>query len=315
MEPLRLATWHAGEGDNVRIVPLYRSPVVALGTFWCAPDDVRWQQENHVGEVAHIVFPATPVWVAAQGGELELAGPNHAMFFNAGDVFTRRRFGGHGDRNHFMVVGADTMEEWLRDARFPRLLGKLLARPYLSVRAIARAARAGADALAVEEELLALGHATVAGAFGRSDARRRPAPPLVENAKALLCDRYRERLTLDELGRAVNVSPYHLARSFRRHTGYSLHEYRTQLRLRAALERLSQGDEDLADIARAVGYSSHSHLTASFHRVFGAPPSAVRGVVSDPGCGQTQPRGGRGCGQGLHRRGPQAISREGQALP
>jgi transcriptional regulator GlxA family with amidase domain len=82
------------------------------------------------------------------------------------------------------------------------------------------------------------------------------------------------------------------ARSFRRHTGYSLHGYRTQLRLRAALERLADGDEDLADIAGAVGYSSHSHLTASFHRVFGAPPSAVRGVVSGLGCGQTQHRGG-----------------------
>jgi AraC-like DNA-binding protein len=29
-------------------------------------------------------------------------------------------------------------------------------------------------------------------------------------------------------------------------------------------------------IARAVGFSSHSHLTASFHRAFGVPPSCVR---------------------------------------
>jgi AraC-like DNA-binding protein len=99
---------------------------------------------------------------------------------------------------------------------------------------------------------------------------------VVEDAKALLTARYAERLTLDQLGRAVNVSPFHLARSFRRHTGYTLHEYRTQLRLRAALERLAQGDEDLVVIARAVGYSSHSHLTASFRRVFGVPPSRMR---------------------------------------
>ena len=59
------------------------------------------------------------MWIGAQGREPALAGPNHAMFFNAGDVFRRRRFNGHGDRNHFMVVGEDTMEEWLRDARFP----------------------------------------------------------------------------------------------------------------------------------------------------------------------------------------------------
>jgi AraC-like DNA-binding protein len=276
--PLRLATWNAGDGDRVRITPLYRSPVVSLGTFWCAPDDVRWSLENFVGEVAHIVFPTMPVWIGKQGNELTLAGPNHAVFFNPGDVFRRRRFNGHGDRNDFMVVADETLEEWVRDARFPDQMGKLLPRPYLTVRAIARALKQGADGLTVEEALLRLGHATVGGAF-RSAARsprQRGASPSVEDAKALLSARFTERLTLEELGRAVNISPFHLARSFRRDTGYTLHEYRTHLRLRAALERLGAGDEDLAVIARAVGFSSHSHLTATFHRVFGVPPSCVR---------------------------------------
>jgi AraC-like DNA-binding protein len=283
--PLRLATWHAGDGDRVRITPLYRSPIVSLGTFWCAPDDVRWSLENFVGDVAHIIFPATPVWIAVQGRELALAGPNHAVFLNAGDVFRRRRFNGHGDRNHFMVVGDDTMDEWVRDARFPDTLGKLLPRPYLTVRAIARALARGGDGLMVEERLLALGHATVTGAFvgqERLPRRRRRSPPLVEDAKALLSARFTEHLTLEELGRAVNVSPFHLARSFRRHTGYTLHEYRIHLRLRAALERLAAGDEDLAVVARAVGFSSHSHLTASFRRAFGVPPSRVRKRALSP---------------------------------
>jgi AraC-like DNA-binding protein len=275
-EPLRLVTWHAGEGDHVRITPLYRSPVVSLGTFYCPPDDVRWEQENHVGDVAHIGFPSRPVWIAANGEGPTLAGPNHALFFNAGDGFRRRRFNGHGDRSHFMVVSDDTLAEWLPGGRVPKVIGKLAPRSYMSVRSIAHAIADGADGLLVEEQLLALGHATVAGAFGHRDVRMRRTPAVVEDAKALLTARYNERLTLEELGRAVNVSPFHLARSFRRHTGYTLHEYRTQLRLRAALDRLAQGDEDLVVIARAVGYSSHSHLTASFHRVFGVPPSRWR---------------------------------------
>jgi AraC-like DNA-binding protein len=283
--PLRLATWHAGDGDRVRITPLYRSPIVSLGTFWCGPEDVRWSLENFVGDVAHIVFPTMPVWIATQGHEPALAGPNHAVFLNAGDVFRRRRFNGHGDRNDFMVVGQDTLDEWLRDARFPNPVGKLLPRPYLTVRSIARALAHGADGLMVEEHLLRLGHATVVGAFRageRMPLRARRPPPLVEDAKALLSARYTEHLTLEELGRAVNVSPFHLARSFRRHTGYTLHEYRIHLRLRAALERLAAGDEDLAVIARAVGFSSHSHLTASFHRAFGVPPSRVRKRMLPP---------------------------------
>jgi AraC-like DNA-binding protein len=281
--PLRLATWHAGDGDRVRINALYRSPVVSVGTFWCAPDDVRWSLENFVGDVAHIVFPTMPVWIGTQDHELGLAGPNHAVFFNAGDVFRRRSFQGHGDRNDFMVVADDTLEEWLRHARFPDQMGKLLPRPYLTMRAITRALREGADGLTIEEALLRLGHATVAGAFALAPpGRRGRRSPSVEDTKALLSARYTEHLTLEELGRAVNVSPFHLARSFRRQTGYTLHEYRTHLRLRAALERLGAGDEDLAVIARAVGFSSHSHLTASFRRAFGVPPSCVRKQAMPP---------------------------------
>jgi AraC family transcriptional regulator len=278
--PLRLATWNAGDGDRVRITPLYRSPIVSMGRFWCAPDDVRWSLENFVGEVAHIVFPTMPVWIATQGRDLALAGPNHAVFFNAGDVFRRRRFKGHGDRNDFLVVSQDTLDEWLHEARFPSPLGKLPARPYLTVRAIARALADGGDGLLVEELLLRLGHWTVTGAFQAEQSaprsRRRRSPPVVEDTKALLSARFTEHLTLEELGRAVNVSPFHLARSFRRYTGYTLHEYRVNLRLKAALERLAAGDEELAVIARGVGFSSHSHLTASFHRAFGVPPSCIR---------------------------------------
>ncbi len=277
--PLRLATWHAGDGDRVRIKPLYRSPIVSMGTFYCAPDDVRWSLENVVGEVAHIVFPTMPVWIGTEGHDLALAGPNHAIFFNAGEVFRRRRFNGGGDRNDFIVVGQDTLDEWLRDARFPNPLGKLPPHQYMTVRALARALANGEDGLMVEEHLLRLGHATVVGAFRAEErmphGRRRP-PAVVEDAKAVLSARFTEHLTLEELGRAVNVSPFHLARSFRRHTGYTLHEYRVNLRLRAALERLSAGGEGLAVIARAVGFSSHSHLTATFHRAFGVPPSSVR---------------------------------------
>jgi AraC-like DNA-binding protein len=98
----------------------------------------------------------------------------------------------------------------------------------------------------------------------------------------VLTTRFAEHLSLEEVGRAVNVSPFHLARAFRKHTGYTLHEYRTHLRLRAVVERMAQGDEDLAVIARDVGFSSHSHLTATFRRAFGVPPSAVRARNFEP---------------------------------
>ncbi|MGH3113830.1 MAG: helix-turn-helix domain-containing protein [Gaiellaceae bacterium] len=74
----------------------------------------------------------------------------------------------------------------------------------------------------------------------------------------------------------MHSSPFHLARVFRERTGFSIHGYRNQLRLRSSLDGLFEPDVDLALLARRLGYSSHSHFTDSFRRAFGAPPSAVR---------------------------------------
>jgi AraC-like DNA-binding protein len=88
-----------------------------------------------------------------------------------------------------------------------------------------------------------------------------------------------ERLTLTRIARALGVSVFHLCRSFRRATGLTLHAYRDQVRLRAALERLEQGERDLTRLALDLGYSSHSHFTAAFRRSFGTSPSRTRKLL------------------------------------
>ena len=63
---------------------------------------------------------------------------------------------------------------------------------------------------------------------------------------------------------------------FRAETGFTLAGYRQALRLRAALERLPPTPGDLTTLALELGFSSHSHFTASFTREFGVPPSSIR---------------------------------------
>ena len=281
---LQLATWYAGAGDHAEIEPLYQGPLISLGTFWCDPDDVRWRVENYVGDVPHIMFPSTSVRFAIEHRAPVLTGPNHAVFFNAGDVFRRERFQGQGDRNQFMVLDHNLLEEMLHDVtgspdarRFPRSVGRLPARAFLAERRFSVMLAVDEDKLLAEERLISLAWATLRGAFGAAaPAARRGSAALVEEAKALLTAHFSERLTLQDIGRALNVSPFHLARAFRTHTGYSLHEYRTQLRLRTAVDEIVEGAGDLKAVASRVGFSSHSHLTATFRRTFGVPPSALR---------------------------------------
>ena len=123
-----------------------------------------------------------------------------------------------------------------------------------------------------------LGRAADAATAGSPD---RPAS--IRGDHRALCDACRAHLaahlgaplSLTRLARDLGVSPFHLARVFRRETGTTVHATRHALRLRTSLERITAGD-DLARVAVELGYASHSHFTARFRRTFGATPSSVR---------------------------------------
>ena len=99
---------------------------------------------------------------------------------------------------------------------------------------------------------------------------------LAENARVVLAECMCDALTLPSIAHRVHSSPFHLARVFRRMTGLSLHQYRTRLRLRAALERLADRESDLTALALAHGFASHSHFSDAFRREFNVTPSAFR---------------------------------------
>ena len=113
------------------------------------------------------------------------------------------------------------------------------------------------------------------GSHARSNTRiahRR----LARDAQLYLASSFRESLDLVGIANAVDISPFQLCRVFRRETGWTVHKYLVRLRLRAALEALGEGHEDLTSLALDLGFSSHAHLCDSFRTEFGITPSAAR---------------------------------------
>lgn len=81
---------------------------------------------------------------------------------------------------------------------------------------------------------------------------------------------------LSELSKAVHLSPFHLCRVFKKHTGLPIHRYLERLRLRTALERVLHGKDPMSEVASAAGFWSGAHLSRSFSREFGIAPSRMR---------------------------------------
>ncbi len=98
----------------------------------------------------------------------------------------------------------------------------------------------------------------------------------MEAAKAVLVQRFREKVTLSEVARVAGCSAYHLSRVFKREAGQTAQSYLSRLRLRAAIEALLDGRDELTQIALDAGFYDHSHFTNAFSRAFGFPPSTLR---------------------------------------
>lgn len=122
------------------------------------------------------------------------------------------------------------------------------------------------EALArVLHELLAL--------LGEEDGSwPRAVHPIVDAARAYIHAHWREDFTLDELGRAVGFSVFHLVRTFRKQIGMPPSAYRRALRVRAA-QRLLRAGTPPARAAAECGFYDQAHLNRHFKRVTGVTPA------------------------------------------
>jgi AraC family transcriptional regulator len=261
---------------------LYACRLFRLGAFRCWPDEPRWRHVNVIHGGPHVVFPLTSAVIQHAGREPVLTNPNHVVFYNAGERYRRRLHDASGDRSLFVDLSPELLRE-LAGGRddFPFGHGPSEVGSFAMHHALVRRLHAELiDPLEVEERVLGALRRVVGDGFrfnrvrpGRASTHERHRE-LAEDAKALLTTHVRERRPLSFFARALHTSEFHLARVFRAETGFTLHGYRTQLRLRLALDRLADGDE-IGALAHELGFASHSHFTDSFRRVFGTAPSRM----------------------------------------
>lgn len=271
---------------------LYRSQLVCIGSFRCRPDDHGFGGGTPCTSWC-FVFPRTSVWIQHEGRSRFVADPSIVTFYNRDDRYRRSRISVDGDRADWFAV-APSLALDAAASRDPAIVerpdrpfrfdyGPSDASVYIAQRAVYLSACQGApEGLAVDEAVVSLLDAVLARAYAHRrptlDLRVEHGLDLVNRARAILGANLGERLELGPFARRLGVSPYHLCRMFRQLTSWTLGEYRLNLRLRMSLERVAAG-QPLADLAFELGFSSHSHFTARFRRVFGFPPSRLRGMA------------------------------------
>ena len=84
------------------------------------------------------------------------------------------------------------------------------------------------------------------------------------------------RTTIDELSRRFLMNPSTMKALFKSVYGSSLASHIREHRMQHAAKLLLEGDENVAQVARAVGYESQSKFSTEFHKAFGVLPTEYR---------------------------------------
>jgi AraC-like DNA-binding protein len=272
------------------VTPLLDAPSLRLGRFRCPPTDEDWALEQVIGPMAHVVFPERPVTITRRTTGPQLGDRNWAFLYRPGERYGRELVDPHGDECTFLELSPE-LYEGLRaaDRAAPFDAGRVLVDDRVWLQYQDCLAGTG-DLVDVDPELLerrlqqvlrdVLRRATEDLAVDGEplpDSVVRGADRRVHDACRLLATHLDERLTLPSVAEAVGLSTYHFCRVFRATTGLTVHAYRKRLRLREAFATCAaRPDRKLSEVALAMGYSSHSHMTTDFQQSLAMTPSTVR---------------------------------------
>ena len=262
---------------------LLKTPTMAIHDV-CCQGSCRHQSAEECTASTQVVFPYRGVYVRHLGQDQAVAEANQVLFFNTAEGYRVSHPVSGGDASLTLVIP----ETQLRELAPPALLrgGGTLAFRQQRLRIDARAQvlvallrhslrekiaePLEAEGLALTLMQRALGPRTTHAA-GASFGRQR----LVDRVKLVLASDLARRWTLAEIAAEVRGSPVYLTQVFQQVEGLPLYRYQLRLRLARALDLIAQYD-DLTALSLDLGFSSHSHFSASFRQMYGRSPSEFR---------------------------------------
>lgn len=99
---------------------------------------------------------------------------------------------------------------------------------------------------------------------------------VVETAKEYIQNNYSRDISLDDVSRTVNISPYYFSKIFKEEIGEGFVEYLTGIRMEKAKELLNTTEYSMKEICSMVGYADPNYFSRSFKKNVGVTPTEYK---------------------------------------
>jgi AraC-like DNA-binding protein len=265
--------------NELTVALLLETPTVGVRDVAC-DGACRHRSPSECAASTHLVFPYRGAYVRHVGRQDAVAEANQVSFFNRDQDYAISHPVGGGDACLSVSIDDDLLRELSPAEQLEDGGLAVFRRPTRGLDPQAQAlvaqlrhglARGAFEPLQAETLTLGLVRRALGDRASHARAASYGRRKLADRAKLVLASDPARRWTLADVAGDVGVSPVYLTQVFAQAEGVPLYRYQLRLRLARALDLLADYD-DLTQLALDLGFSSHSHFTAAFRKLYGQTP-------------------------------------------
>lgn len=99
---------------------------------------------------------------------------------------------------------------------------------------------------------------------------------VIDKARYYIDSHYKQDISLDDVSRHVDISPYYFSKLFKEETGKNFIEYLTAIRMEKAKELIAEAELSMKEICGEVGYSDPNYFSRIFKKNTGLTPTEYK---------------------------------------
>ena len=106
--------------------------------------------------------------------------------------------------------------------------------------------------------------------------RMEKSTDIMKSAKSYIDENFSKEISLDDVSRTVNISPYYFSKIFKEENGQNFIEYLTNIRIEKAKELLKGSDYSMKEICSMCGYQDPNYFSRTFKKNVGVTPTEYK---------------------------------------